>query len=52
MIYTTRYGACPSCKYKYRFGDDEDSPCFNCCHNKEDNYEKEGETDERSTEKE
>lgn len=39
MIYSTRYGACASCRYRYRSDEDRESPCFYCCHNKTDNYE-------------
>ena len=41
MIYITQHGACPQCRYKYRSNDDEDSPCFSCCHSKPDNFEEE-----------
>lgn len=41
MIYTTRYGACPTCRFKYMSIDDEESPCYGCCHCKTDNYREE-----------
>lgn len=39
MIYTVRYGACVTCKYKYTSR--EEAPCSECCHDKEDKYESE-----------
>ena len=39
MMYTTRFGACPRCKYRFHACDDEDSPCVDCCHDKADNFE-------------
>lgn len=46
MIYTTRYGACPTCRFKYMSIDDEESPCFYCCHCRNDNYREEVEEGE------
>lgn len=46
MIYVTRYQACLTCKHKYTMRDEE--PCSECCHGKDDLYEKEGEPNEDS----
>ena len=50
MIYTTRYGACPTCRFKYMSIDDEESPCFYCCHCRNDNYREEVEEGEEGEE--